>query len=484
MRPVPKFWHLLILVSAGSLFFHHLGKQPLMHWDEGRLAVNAAWVLKTQDWLVMRGPTGSPDLWNTKPPLHIWLQALSMRAFGYTEFAHRLPAALAGWLSTLLLYYFGWKVIHQPRTGLLAAVILATSPGFVGFHVARTGDYDALLTLFITGYLLAFWAFLKTNHHHYLLLSTFLLILALYTKCAAALLPLPALGTYLLFTSTDRAKLKDVRIWLALLVACLSLGVYYLLREYASPGYLEATWVNDWAGRVDGSSNAGTHFFWWIYLQDIFTTGLFVWVPFLGLAAGIASYFKQTFPSIGFFAAWQVIGTLLLLTFCRTRLVWYDAQVYPFIALFIAVALGRVWPVVRHGRWAGPTLSIVVFTAAAATWYREAHRAEILPESGLLYGIMLKRIQASEPRRTPVILLRENFNSSLDFWLLTMPTIQRKRFTVQVMSDTTVGKLQSAQEICGCLPEYYTEVAKHFYTTPVLGVAPCWYIRLGDSLDK
>ncbi|MBJ6109715.1 hypothetical protein JAO73_11875 [Hymenobacter sp. BT523] len=65
-------------------------------WDEARLAVNATEILQSGDWLITRYD-GQPDLWNTKPPLFIWLQA-----------------------------------------------------GFNGTHVARFGDYDAVLTLALT----------------------------------------------------------------------------------------------------------------------------------------------------------------------------------------------------------------------------------------------------------------------------------------------------------------------------------------------
>jgi len=54
------------------LFTWHVATPVLQLWDEARLAVNATEMLQSGDWLVTRYD-GSSDLWNTKPPLLIWL---------------------------------------------------------------------------------------------------------------------------------------------------------------------------------------------------------------------------------------------------------------------------------------------------------------------------------------------------------------------------------------------------------------------------
>ena len=101
--------------------FYHLGKSELQPFDEacrGTSAIEMAYGI-ADHWLV---PTyaGQPDRWGTKPPLLIWLQATSVRVFGMTALAVRLPSALAtlGLIVLLLRWsrrdWRGRRVLGRP----------------------------------------------------------------------------------------------------------------------------------------------------------------------------------------------------------------------------------------------------------------------------------------------------------------------------------------------------------------------------------
>ena len=78
-----------------------------------------------------------------KPPLHYWLSALSFTVFGRNEFAARFTGAAMGLLTVLLTYHVGRRLFGR-REGLLAALILGTSTGFL--VQARTNVTDMTLT--------------------------------------------------------------------------------------------------------------------------------------------------------------------------------------------------------------------------------------------------------------------------------------------------------------------------------------------------
>ena len=132
-------------------FFFLLGTRALNEPDEGRYAEIAREMIETGNWLV-------PQFWYephlNKPPLTCWLVAASMSLFGLTEWAVRLPLALAGlsgvWATWLLAKSLGGR-----RVGWWSALVLQTS--LLYFVMARMLTTDIFLTQFITWAIYFFW---------------------------------------------------------------------------------------------------------------------------------------------------------------------------------------------------------------------------------------------------------------------------------------------------------------------------------------
>ncbi len=96
---------IVILLLAYFPLFLHLEVMPYIVWDESRLAVSAFEMLHNHNyWVVTYG--NHPDLWSVKPPLMIWVIALSFKILGYNTLALRLPSALFGLMTVLLVYQF------------------------------------------------------------------------------------------------------------------------------------------------------------------------------------------------------------------------------------------------------------------------------------------------------------------------------------------------------------------------------------------
>lgn len=182
---------LFLLVIAYPLF-GVLDKMSIRVWDESRLAMNAYEMSHSGNWLVTTFE-GAPDMWNTKPPLLIWIQALFIKTFGFGPLALRLPIAIATAINVYYLFYFLGRGLKNQLLGLITAIILMTSVGYVCSHVTRTGDYDGLLILFTTLYCLSFFQFTEDGKYKYLYYFFIFLTLAVLTKSIAGLLFLPAL---------------------------------------------------------------------------------------------------------------------------------------------------------------------------------------------------------------------------------------------------------------------------------------------------
>ena len=134
-----------------------------------------------------------------KPPVGLWLQALSARIFGVNTIGLLLPQLVAGLLSVVLVYHLVRRRFGSPA-GLLAALVLAITPVVVATDRNNTMDSTLIFTL-----LLAAWVFIKateTARLRYLLLGGLLVGIAFNIKMLEAYLPLPALfAIYLLGAS-------------------------------------------------------------------------------------------------------------------------------------------------------------------------------------------------------------------------------------------------------------------------------------------
>jgi 4-amino-4-deoxy-L-arabinose transferase-like glycosyltransferase len=184
----------LLLVSlVGIPLFIHLEKLPIRIWDESRLAINAYEMYQSGNLLVTTFD-GKPDMWNTKPPLMIWLQVLSMKIFGVRELSLRLPAALAGLFTVLFLFMFLKKRYAGFWPGFIASIILVTSYGYVNVHVTRTGDYDSLLVFCLTGCAFSFYNYFESGSLKQLRLSGLFLWMGIMTKGIQGLLFMPGLA--------------------------------------------------------------------------------------------------------------------------------------------------------------------------------------------------------------------------------------------------------------------------------------------------
>ena len=99
------YW--LIAGLALLFFLPCLGSVHLFDWDEINFAECAREMLLTGDWF--RPQVDFEPFWE-KPPLFFWFQAASMSIFGVGEFAARLPNALCGVATLLLVYRIGTNI--------------------------------------------------------------------------------------------------------------------------------------------------------------------------------------------------------------------------------------------------------------------------------------------------------------------------------------------------------------------------------------
>ncbi|MGE5141728.1 MAG: glycosyltransferase family 39 protein [Rudaea sp.] len=144
-------------------------------------------------------PGGSVSI--DKPPVGLWIQAISAFFLGVNGLGVLLPEILAGLLSVVVVYHLVRRSFGT-AAGLIAALVLAITPVAVATDRNNTMDSILILTL-----LLAAWAFIKateTSKLRWLLVGAALVGVGFNIKMLEAYLPLPAFLALYFFGSKDR----------------------------------------------------------------------------------------------------------------------------------------------------------------------------------------------------------------------------------------------------------------------------------------
>lgn len=136
----------LVVLGAG------LGLRDPWPSDEPRFALVARTMVETGDWLF---PHRGSELYPDKPPMLMWLQALSYQVVGNWRIAFLLPSLLAGLGTLWLVWDLGCR-LFTPRAGWLAA--LAVLSAFMFTYQFKRAQIDPLVTFLIT---LANWGLLR-----------------------------------------------------------------------------------------------------------------------------------------------------------------------------------------------------------------------------------------------------------------------------------------------------------------------------------
>jgi len=346
------FFLLLVAIPL----FYNLAGPAIFIFDEAIYANNALEMAMYGDPLVLKN-NGLTDLYNTKPPLVIWLQSLAIQILGPTEWAIRLPSALAALGTAFLLLLFSHRSLKDYRIGLVAILVLVTSSGYLRNHVARSGDLDAMLVFWITFYsLLAFDYLLNPKGKKDKWYFTWIglgVFLAFMSKSVAGLMPLLGLALAALLQKQLIAILKKPYLYVvagSVAFACLG---YYGLREYAAPGYLDKVIFSEYRRFTENImpwQEQPFGFYW----ENMWTRSYFM--PYLkslplalvlGLWGGEKKEAQGVLNAFTKMAAVFCLSYFLLISYPSVKLNYYDAPLYPFLSLLIGVGLVQFWKILE-----------------------------------------------------------------------------------------------------------------------------------------
>ena len=231
---------ILIFVLTLGIITFGIGTYGLYEPHEGHFAMVGREMLLRGDWIT---PHLNGDRYLNKPPLLYWLIAISTSIFGTTEFAARLPLALAGWAGIIIV----WKWTRELwgiKASRIAALMLSVSLGwFIFTHQLLTDILLSTLILASSYFLWKLrWKPKSCSYFYGLYISLSLCIL---TKGLIGIV-LPLLNCLILsIVKQDEKIWRQLKLGRGIIVILATVSPWFIAVDTANPGFLSYFIINE-----------------------------------------------------------------------------------------------------------------------------------------------------------------------------------------------------------------------------------------------
>jgi len=458
--------YVLLAIALYFVFFQHLDNFHIRNWDESLFAVNAYEMGHNGNFIVPYYKK-LPDLWNSKPPMQLWLQVCFIKIAGYNELAIRLPSAIASAVTALLLFFF----VKRRSSWLFALtvfLVFVSSAGVSAFHTGRTGDPDAALALFLTVSCLFYYKWLFENDNPSLLYGFIALAFAFLTKSVAALLFVPAfLGLGIYF---KRSPFTSRWFYAGLYIFLLVVVSFLLLREYQNKGYI-AYFLKADIGRLATTIESHKEPFDF-YINNLFAYR-FRWM-LLVVPGALLLWLNKHTRTLFLFLSCLFFSCFLIISCSTTKLEWYDLPLFPLLSIFSAVPVYTIFQKLKLQQHQAFALLGIAFALPLYFSFRQSYKSEIPPAEKALEALTEYAFQnKNNDQLNEVVFLSSRFDRPLYFYKY---VLNERGLDYTVVSSA--GRLSPGQTVIVAEDSLET-ILKQEYTTELKEVSgPVHRIRI------
>jgi 4-amino-4-deoxy-L-arabinose transferase-like glycosyltransferase len=393
-----------------------IDREIVMTWDESLYATTAWEMVKSGEW-VLTTFLGQPDYYNTKPPLNVWLIALSFKAFGVSLVSLRVPCVLSAWTTVAVMVFWVRRSVGS-AAGILTGLVLSTSFGFIYVHAGRNANTDATFTLLFVLMIFVLWTSYGAPRRAVwigpLLAATFLL------RGPAALMFAVVIGIY--WAAHQNWLRGGARVIALAAVLCLAPVLAWAITRWRidQGRFFHGMFYYDLLARTAGplEGHSGSPF----YYLNILAKHQYDWLLAACTAvlvvpgwhrriAPVLRRWRQT-PFTIAVSVWAVAG-LAVPTILQTKVPWYLNHSYPVFAVGVASLLAHAFRAVPQPRRRLVLLvvTVVALVTAESKLISYSYRYRDLSHSpqGLLLGardaLAGHRVYSSEWDRSDMFLL-------------------------------------------------------------------------------
>ncbi len=504
---IPATWLFPALVVVCLLRALTLDFPALLDPTEGRYAFIAQQMNLDHDWLTPHLPiAGKVVPYLGKPPLHFWLTAGAFSAFGFDEWAARIPS----FLSFVFLCWCVWsvaKLLCTREVGLAATLIFAST--VLGFFFSGASIVDFTLAACVGGALTAFTHFAVAGDSSRRFWPGLLIFVAttfgFMTKgpVAVALAAIPILGW-----SAVSLDLKWMRAlpWKAGIGFFLAITVpWFFLSEQANPGFLRYFFLQENLGRFlysEYGDKYGTgHMKPYGSIWMLYALGCLPWTPLLAgelftRRRNLRSLLLKSKGSLVYLCLWAA-APLVMFTFARQLLITYAIPGLAGFSLLAATVLSSDQASLRLRGWLTKGVYLAPFAALllAVGFFVLGFDSRIaslvfLPLACLVAVPILLHRNPAAPQVNLLSAFAVSFVSLFAFALVLLEAPVSQRFSAKPMLRCLTRFTTSALSSVGVLGNrnhsssyFYGRVDANEVDRP-LDVVPVESLSLVDAVPK
>jgi hypothetical protein len=344
---------ILAITLAAIVLIFYKNNNSLIEWDESIYAEVSKEILLYNDWVTLHW---NYYQWFHKPPLYMWLTAISYEIFGVNEFSARLFSGIFS-IGGILVTYFLGKNLYNRYVGLLSAIILLTTAQYL--FSSRLCMLDVPITFFISASILFFWLALNRNNKLFILYGCFV-GLAIMTKGVVGFLPVFITFPFLAIQSPR--TFRDEYLIKGCLAAILIATPWHLAQLFLHNGdfineYLIYHVISRVTEGLEGNGH-GIGLYYFINLYREFYPYCFI-IPFSGLD-NVKTYLENKNSSDLLIVLW-IFVIFFIFTIAQTKLTWYIIPAYPALSISVANFLYKLYQQKDRLIIAGMFTSIVLW---------------------------------------------------------------------------------------------------------------------------
>lgn len=359
-----EFHFFFLALLALAVLFSKLHVGDLNGFDDAVYAHEGKTMLLTGDWWNVR-LNGQLDF--DKPPLFVWLEALSMKLFGITDFAARFPSALLGWGTILLVYFIARELTDDDWLPVLAMFSLMTTQYFIKWSMHAMTDVP--FTFFFAW---AVWGYLKAGRQpRYLLVSGLAVAACIMTRSILGLIPLGVLLAHVVLTR--RAELVFSR-WAAAGVAlALGLPLIWFVSQYRLHGdqflALHFSYTVENLPASQGKSWGRMFQGWWQYPAQMIEA-CWRWLPLMlaGLILQARLALRKKDPAAWLLLLW-VLGVLVPFSLIQNKWLRYWLPAFPALSILAASALNQLLVSIRKPSFFKYAYGVLLLVVVIIGWF-------------------------------------------------------------------------------------------------------------------